>query len=545
MIQTLRPGDLDWDRNGTLPDACHPARRGTLLIMTDVVVDGGALSVEDVVAVARGEAGARLGDEVKERMEISRSVVLKALSGDAPVYGVNTGFGALADTPVGEKDLTALQGAIVRSHAAAVGTPLPDEAVRALLLLRARTLAVGYSGVRVDLPARLLDMLNAGLIPVIPGKGSVGASGDLAQLAHLAQTLIGEGRLRKAGSADLEGRPAAEVLREYALEPLTLAPKEGLSLVNGTEPMQALLAFSVHDADMLVRAADVACALSVEALLGTDRPYDERVQVIRPHPGQLVSAANLRSLLAGSGLLASHRHSRHAVQDAYCLRCAPQVHGAVRDVLSYARQVITIELGSVVDNPVIVPDGEVMTTGNFHGEPLAFAADMLAMALSELASISERRVDRMLDPAFSRGLPPFLAPAAGTNSGFMLAQYTAASLVSENKVLAHPASVDTIPTSGKQEDHVSMGWHAVRKLREVISNVRACLAVEICCATQGIDLRASVAMPSVPLRAVHALVRSSVPRMDVDREVAPQLEAVDTLLPAICATAGEHCAVFS
>jgi len=513
--------------------------------MTDVVVDGGALSVEDVVAVARGEAGARLGDGVKERMEISRSVVLKALSGDAPVYGVNTGFGALADTPVGEKDLTALQGAIVRSHAAAVGTPLPDEAVRALLLLRARTLAVGYSGVRVDLPARLLDMLNAGLIPVIPGKGSVGASGDLAQLAHLAQTLIGEGRLRKAGSADLEGRPAAEVLREYALEPLTLAPKEGLSLVNGTEPMQALLAFSVHDADMLVRAADVACALSVEALLGTDRPYDERVQVIRPHPGQLVSAANLRSLLAGSGLLASHRHSRHAVQDAYCLRCAPQVHGAVRDVLSYARQVITIELGSVVDNPVIVPDGEVMTTGNFHGEPLAFAADMLAMALSELASISERRVDRMLDPAFSRGLPPFLAPAAGTNSGYMLAQYTAASLVSENKVLAHPASVDTIPTSGKQEDHVSMGWTSVRKLREVVANVRACLAVEICCAAQGIDLRASVASPSAPLQAVHALVRSSVPRMDVDREVAEQITAVDDLLPAICATAGEHCAVFS
>ena len=278
----------------------------------------------------------------------------------------------------------------------------------------------------------------------------MGASGDLAQLAHLAQPLIGEGRLRTAGEP-LAGRPAAEVLREHGLEPLTLAPKEGLSLVNGAEPMQALLAFSVHDATMLVQAADVACALSVEALLGTDRPYDERVQVIRPHPGQLVSAANLRGLLAGSPLLASHRDSRHAVQDAYCLRCAPQVHGAVRDVLTFARQVLTTELGSVVDNPVIVPDGEVMTTGNFHGEPLAFAADMLAMAVSELASISERRVDRMLDPAFSRGLPPFLAPAAGTDSGFMLAQYTAASLVSENKVLAHPASVDTIPTSGKQE----------------------------------------------------------------------------------------------
>jgi histidine ammonia-lyase len=290
-----------------------------------------------------------------------------------------------------------------------------------------------------------------------------------------------------------------------------------------------------------VRAADVACALSVEALLGTDRPYDERVQVIRPHPGQLASAANLRALLAGSPLLASHRHSRHAVQDAYCLRCAPQVHGAVRDLLDYARQVITIELGAVVDNPVIVPDGEVMTTGNFHGEPLAFAADMLAMGLAELASISERRVDRMLDPAFSRGLPPFLAPAAGTNSGFMLAQYTAASLVSENKVLAHPASVDTIPTSGKQEDHVSMGWTAVRKLREVVGNVRACLAVEICCAAQGIDLRASIARPSEPLRAVHALVRSHVPRMDTDREVAGQIAAVDALLPEICQVAAGAC----
>ncbi|HEX6523064.1 MAG TPA: histidine ammonia-lyase [Streptosporangiaceae bacterium] len=512
--------------------------------MTDVVIDGGPLTVEDVVAVARGEAGVRLGDEVAARMEASRSVVLKAISGDAPVYGVNTGFGALADTPVGERDLTTLQAAIVRSHAAGVGEPLADEEVRALLLLRARTLAAGYSGVRPDLPERLLLLLARNLLPVIPGKGSVGASGDLAQLAHLAQPLIGEGRLRVAGS-DPWGRPAAEVLAEHGLAPLSLAPKEGLSLVNGTEPMQALLAFSVWDAVMLVQAADVACALSVEALLGTDRPYDERVQVIRPHPGQLVSAANLRALLAGSPLLASHRHSRHAVQDAYCLRCAPQVHGAVRDVLAYARSVISIELGSVVDNPVIVPDGEVMTTGNFHGEPLAFAADMLAMALAELASISERRVDRMLDPAFSRGLPPFLAVDAGTNSGYMLAQYTAASLVSENKVLAHPASVDTIPTSGKQEDHVSMGWTSVRKLRDVIANVRSVLAVEICCAAQGIDLRAGVALPSAPLREVHGLIRSSVPRMDVDREVAPQLAAVNQLLPEICATAERLCPSFA
>jgi len=508
--------------------------------MRIVTVNGDALTIEDVVDVARGAATAELAPDVAAVMEPSRSVVTAALEGDAPVYGVNTGFGALADTRVGARDLERLQGAIVRSHAAGTGEPLDEAAVRALLLLRARTLAAGYSGVRVELPARLIEMLNLGLLPVVPGKGSVGASGDLAQLAHLAQTLIGEGRLRGPGDP-AGGRPAAEVLAEHGIEPLQLAPKEGLSLVNGTEPMQALLAFSIIDAGMLVRAADLACALSIEALLGHARPYDERVQVLRPHPGQLDSAANLRALLADSPLMASHRESRHAVQDAYSLRCAPQVHGSVRDVLAYARGVLEIELSSVVDNPVVARDGEVMISGNFHGQPLAFAADMLAMALAELGSISERRVDRMLDPAFSRGLPPFLAPDAGTNSGFMLAQYTAASLVSENKVLAHPASVDTIPTSGKQEDHVSMGWTAVRKLREVVANVRTCLAVEVCCAAQGIDLRAEIALPSEPLRVVHSAIRERVPRMDVDREVSEQITSVDELLPALVDVAAGMC----
>ncbi len=482
--------------------------RGRLSAMRTVVVSGDGLAIADVVDVAAGQARAVLGPGVRARMEPSRKVVVAAIDGDEPVYGVNTGFGALADTSVPRSELSTLQHAIVRSHAAATGEPLDDPTVRALLLLRARTLAAGYSGVRAELPERLLDLLARGLLPVVPDKGSVGASGDLAQLAHLAQPLIGEGRLRRAGTPERSG-------------------------------------FSVHDAAMLVQAADVACALSVEALLGTDRPYDGRVQVIRPHPGQLASAANMRALLAGSELMASHRHSRHAVQDAYCLRCAPQVHGAVRDVVEHARRVTEIELGSVVDNPVIVPDGSVMTTGNFHGEPLAFAADMLAMALAELASISERRVDRMLDPAFSRGLPPFLAPEAGTNSGFMLAQYTAASLVSENKVLAHPASVDTIPTSGKQEDHVSMGWTGVRKLREVIANVRTCLAVEILCAAQGLDLRAVSgswrAPPAAPIRAVHAEIRARVPAMLTDREVAEQISAVDRLLPALTRTAAAHC----
>jgi histidine ammonia-lyase len=508
--------------------------------MRTVIVNGDPLTVEDVVDVATGAANAELGPEVQARMAPSLAVVNRAIHGKAAVYGVNTGFGALADTRVEEEDLATLQRAIVMSHAAATGEPLNDETVRALLLLRARTLAAGYSGVRVDLPARLIELLNLGLLPVIPGKGSVGASGDLAQLAHLAQPLIGEGRLRAPGD-DTRGRPAAQVLAEHGIEPLVLAPKEGLSLVNGTEPMQALLAFSVRDAMLLVEAADVACALSVEALLATGRPYDERVQVIRPHPGQLTSAANLRALLSGSALMASHRHSTHAVQDAYCLRCAPQVHGAVRDVLAFARSVIDTELGAIVDNPVIVPDGEVMTTGNFHGEPLAFAADMLGMAICELASISERRVDRMLDPAFSRGLPPFLAPAAGTNSGYMLAQYTAASLVSENKVLAHPASVDTIPTSGKQEDHVSMGWTSVRKLREIVANVRTCLAVEMLCAVQGIGLRADIAEPAPAVAAACEVVRSRVPAMYVDREVSEQIMTVEELIPDICLAAGQSC----
>jgi histidine ammonia-lyase len=504
--------------------------------MRTVVVSGEPLRIEDVVDVARGQARAVLADDVAGRMDESRRVVAAAVENDAVVYGVTTGFGALADTPVGREALGQMQLSLVRSHAAGVGDPLPDEYVRALLLLRARTLAAGYSGVRVDLPQRLLDLLDRGLLPVVPAKGSVGASGDLAQLAHLALPLVGEGLLRDEGSADLTGRPARELLDETGLTPLTLEPKEGLSLLNGTEPMQALLALSVADAELLVRAADVACAMSVECLLGTDRPYDERVQALRPHPGQLASARNLRALLAESPLLASHRESRHAVQDAYCLRCAPQVHGAVRDVLAHARRIVEVELGAVVDNPVVV-DGDVLTSGNFHGEPLAFAADMLAMAVAELASIAERRVDRMLDPAFSRGLPPFLAVDAGANSGYMLAQYTAAAIVSDNKVLTHPASVDTIPTSGNQEDHVSMGWGAVRKLRDVITGVRAVLAVELVCAAQGIDLRADVAGPGPATRAVHTRLRATVPRMDVDREVGSQLVAVDRMLPELVTAA--------
>ncbi|MGH8792092.1 MAG: HAL/PAL/TAL family ammonia-lyase, partial [Stackebrandtia sp.] len=339
------------------------------------------------------------------------------------------------------------------------------------------------------------------------------------------------------------GRPAADVLAEHGLTPLELEPKEGLSLINGTEPMQAVLALAIVDAEALCKIADVACAVSVEALFGTDRAYDERVQVIRPHPGQLDSAANLRDLLAGSPLLASHRHSDHAVQDSYALRCAPQVHGSARDLIAHCRRVLTVELGSVVDNPVVVPgadgDGyEVMSTGNFHGQPIAFSADALAMAVAELASVSERRIYRMLDPATSRGLPPFLAPRAGTNSGFMIAQYTAASVVSENKVLCHPAGIDSIVTSGNQEDHVSMGWHAVRKAHEVIDNARTVLAIELLCGVQGLDLRGEVAEAGRRTGAVRERIRRDVPVMLEDREMAPQIEAVKDMLDELIEAAG-------
>jgi len=508
-----------------------------------VTVTGDPLSIEDVIAVARGRANVTLAASVAGRMEPSRGVVEAAVREDRVMYGITTGFGALANTRIAAGDLAKMQLALVRSHAAAVGEPLSDDVVRALLLLRARTMAAGISGVRVDLPARLLKFLELGLLPVVPDKGSVGASGDLAQLAHLALPLVGEGRLRRAGDKDLRGVPAAELLAAHDISPLVLQPKEGLSLINGTEPMQARLALSIDKVRLLCQAADLACAMSLDGLLGTDRAYDARVIDIRPHPGQLAVADNLRRLLAGSGLLASHRHDlEHAVQDSYSLRCAPQVHGAVRDVLAHVESVLSIELGAVVDNPVIVrvPDSdefEVMSTGNFHGEPLAFGGDMLAIAISELASISERRTDRMLDPAFSRGLPPFLATDAGTNSGYMLAQYTAASLVSENKVLAHPSSVDTIPTSGNQEDHVSMGWTSMRKLRDVVENVRSVLAVELLCAAQAIDLRAAIAAPSPAVAAAHAAIRAHVPAMHVDREVSSQIETVDSLLPTLLAEA--------
>lgn len=388
-----------------------------------VAIDGGPLTPEAVVAVADRRAAVQLADTVPQRMAPARQVVEEAVAGGRIIYGVTTGFGALADTVISREQLASLQHALLRSHAAGVGPPLPRRIVRALLLLRARTLAQGHSGVRPLLVDRLVELLRRDLLPVVPERGSVTASGDLAPFAHLALPLIGEGLLDDGE----ESGPAGPLLGKHGFEPLVLEPKEGLSLLNGTEGTLAFGVLGLHLATTLAKVADIACALSVEALLATDRPFQEPIHELRPHPGQLAAASNLARLLEGSEIVASHRSSLHAVQDAYSLRCAPQVHGAARDVLSFAEATLRRELGSVVDNPIILPhSGEIVSGGNFHGQPLGFALDFMAAAVTELGSISERRTDRILDPQRSAGLPPFLATKPGVNSGYMLTQYTAA-----------------------------------------------------------------------------------------------------------------------
>jgi histidine ammonia-lyase len=495
--------------------------------MAVLALDGRALTVEEVVAVAHRRLEVALAPAAGERMAPARRVVEEALAGGAVVYGITTGFGALAGTRVSPEQAVGLQVNLLRSHAAGVGPPLADELVRAMLLLRARTLAQGHSGVRVDLVRRMLDFLRLDLLPVVPAQGSVGASGDLAPFAHLALPLIGEGTLRSE-----EGPlPAGEALARHGLVPLTLEAKEGLSLLNGTEGMLAMGVLALDRARRLARAADAACALSVEALLGSARPFLPQIHRLRPHPGQIESAARIGRLIAGSEIGRSHADDFvHAVQDAYSLRCAPQVHGAVLDTLGHCQQVFERELGSVVDNPLVFPEsGEVISGGNFHGQPLAFALDFMAIAMTELGSISERRTDRMLDPQHSAGLPAFLATRPGLDSGYMLAQYTAAALVAENRVLSHPASVESIPTSGSQEDHVSMGWGAGRKLEQVLDNTARVLAVELMCAAEGIDHR-SPARPAPGTSAIAGLLRRHVPPLDGDRPVGSEIEAVSHLI---------------
>ena len=499
-----------------------------------VVVDGSPMTPAQVVAVARDRRPVAIAEGVAGRMGVTRNIVEAALASERVVYGVTTGFGALADTVVPPAQAAGLQHALVRSHAAGVGPLVDDEVVRAMTVLRARTLAAGNSGVRVDVVAALVALLNSRLRAAVPMHGSLGASGDLAPMAHVATVLTGEGWVVGA-----DGEPAAAdaALRHAGLEPLALTVKEGLSLLNATEGMLGCLVLACADIAMLADTADVVCAMSVEALLGTDRPFAERLQAMRPHPGQGISAANLRALLLDSPILASHRNSRHAVQDAYSLRCAPQVHGAARDALAWGETVRDRELAAVVDNPVVFDDGAVESTGNFHGEPLAFAMDLLALAVAEIGAISERRTDRLLDPARSHGLPPFLAPEAGLNSGFMLGQYTAASLVTENRRLAVPASADSIPTSGMQEDHVSLGWSAGMKLRTAVGNLASILAIEALVAAAGLELRVDLLRddypdiaPSARTAAVLGRIREVVEPMRSDRFLAADIAAVRELV---------------
>ncbi len=489
----------------------------------DVVdIDGGPLTIRQVADVARRSAVVALNPAAVNKMQVSRDFVEKAVAEGAVIYGVTTGFGALAQVRVADADAAGMQLSLLRSHAAGVGEPLDDEIVRAMLLLKARTLSAGFSGVRPLIVQGLLGFLNKGLHPLVPRQGSVGASGDLAQLAHLALPLVGEGFARVDG----EVLPGDLALKAIGAEPLTLKHKEGLALLNGTEGMIAVGCLALSDALNLTKTADIVCAMSVEALLGSDGPFDPRLHDIRPHPGQKDSAANLTALLAGSSIIASHRDSDHAVQDAYSVRCAPQVHGACRDVINFAQQVFERELASVTDNPVVLVDSqEIRSTGNFHGEPLGFALDFLAIALSELGSISERRTDRLLDPNHSSGLPPFLTKFAGTDSGFMLSQYTQAALVAENRINCVPATADTIPTSGSQEDHVSMGWNAALKLRRVVDNLRLILAVEALCSAQGIDFREPLKAAKATA-AAHASVRAVVKHMDHDRVLGPEITLI-------------------
>ena len=492
-----------------------------------VIIDGSPLSIADVVAVAHRRADVELGSELAARMTPALDVVRSAVAGNETVYGVTTGFGALATTYCPPDQVAQLQVDLLRSHAGAVGDLLDPIVVRSMLLLRARTLSQGHSGVRPEIVEFLIELLQRDLLPAVPSQGSVGASGDLAQFAHLALPVIGEGHLLVDGKQV----PSAEVLSDAGIEPLTLEPKEGLSLLNGTEGMLARGCLAVDRARRLADAADAACALSVEALLASTVPLDPRIHALRPHPGQVHSAETMAGLLEGSEIVASHRDDMtHAVQDAYSLRCAPQVHGAVRDSIDHAATVFGRELGAVVDNPIVFPDdGDVISGGNFHGQPLAIALDLLAIAVTELGSISERRTDRILDPQHSSGLTPFLAHQPGVESGYMLAQYTAASLVAESRILAHPASIDSIPTSGSQEDHVSMGWGAARKLDGILDNIGRVLAIELICAAEGTEQRAPLS-PAAGTAAVLSAVRSEVAPLDGDRSFSGDIEAMALLI---------------
>ena len=475
------------------------------------------LTLEQFIAVVRGGEAVTLADAARTRIGRARAVIERIVEGDTPVYGVNTGFGKFANVQVPRADLEQLQHNLIMSHAIGVGESLPAEVVRGMLLLRAQSLALGHSGVRVEVVELLLTLLNTGAHPVVPAQGSVGASGDLAPLAHLALALIGMGEVEHGGRV----QPAADVLAALGAAPLQLQAKEGLALINGTQLMGSLLALAIHDARTLLGTANLAASMTVEAMYGSHRPFQPDVVGLRPHPGAVAVAAELRQFLRDSEIAPSHAVGDGKVQDAYSLRAAPQVHGASADALTHAARVLDTEFASVTDNPLIFPDtGDVVSGGNFHGQPLAVTIDALKVAVAELGSISERRCEQLLNPSLS-GLPGFLTPQGGLNSGFMIAQYTAAALVSENKVLAHPASVDTIPTSANQEDHVSMGAHGARQLRAVLENVQNVLGIELMCAAQALDFQQLRAGRGV--QAAWEYLRQHIPNMTQDRYYRPDL----------------------
>lgn len=483
--------------------------------------------MQDVIDVARHDAKVEISADALAGMAKTREHIERLASGEIPVYGISTGFGALANRHIAIEDRVQLQKSLVRSHAAGMGAPVEREVVRALMLLRLKTLCSGRTGARPLVAETMAQILNAGITPYVHEYGSLGCSGDLAPLAHCAMVLMGEGR---AFGPDGVERPVAELLAEAGITPVELREKEGLALINGTDGMLGMAVLAIADLKHLVDYADKIAAMSVEGLMGTDQVFRAELhEPLRPHPGQATSAANMFAALKDSEIVASHRVGDNKVQDAYSLRCAPQVTGGLRDTIDYASLVATRELAAAVDNPIVLENGEVTSNGNFHGAPVAYILDFLAIPATDLGSMSERRTDRMLDQNRSSGLPPFLAADAGVDSGLMIAQYTQAGLVSENKRLAAPASVDSIPSSAMQEDHVSMGWHAGRKLRKVVDNLRMILAVELTAAARAVELRAPH-KPSPVSAELIARLRKVVPGMGTDRFLAPELEAAAELL---------------
>jgi histidine ammonia-lyase len=489
-----------------------------------ILIDGDTLKLEEILQVSRNQAQVELAPEAAARVRASRDLVDRVAAGDTPSYGINTGFGTLAEVRIDKKDLRELQRNLILSHAAGVGTPLPHAEARALLLLRCNVLAKGYSGIRPETLALALEMLNRDVVPVVPERGSVGASGDLAPLAHLALVFIGEGEAFFQG----QRMPARQALERAGLQPVVLEAKEGLALVNGTQAMCAVGSHLQLRAEMLADVADIAGSMTLEGLLGSHKPFMHEIHDVRPHQGQKDCAAHLRRILAGSELVETHVNCSK-VQDPYSLRCMPQVHGAAREGLRFARGVLEVEVNSATDNPLVFVDsGRIVSGGNFHGQPISLAMDVVAMALTQLASISERRVEQLVNPSLSN-LPPFLAKNSGLNSGFMIAQVTSAALVAESRILSHPASVDSIPSSAGREDHVSMGMTAALKGRQVAEHARSCLAIEVLVAAQALDFRLPV-KPGKGARAAWELVRSRVPFMEKDRELHRDIAAVNELI---------------